>query len=158
MSPYRIPGKTLGTISESMGQDLEYLEDNLEILKPSLQLVKIQESLPKDLDLESIEKIQNNYFPPWRASLPYNVEIGSLDKEGERLLHLQELRESNGKSKLIYYTDASWSPEARGIGIAFQYYDQTTHHSHGKYLNIGPSNTVYDGELEAIIVKEHSKD
>ncbi|KAI1007941.1 hypothetical protein K3495_g291 [Podosphaera aphanis] len=142
----------------AMEQDLEYLGDNLEKLRPGLQLTKVQESLPQDLDLGNRETWINNYLPPWGAKLPYKVEIGILDKEKEKVLHNQIVMESHKNSLGIYYTDAARSSEAKGIGVAFQLYDQVTHHSHGELFNIGLSNTVYDGELEAIVkAVEHAE-
>ncbi|KAI1005697.1 hypothetical protein K3495_g2521 [Podosphaera aphanis] len=81
-------------VSKAMRQDLDYLRDKIDTLKPLLQLEKIRGSTSQHLDEEEMEKITSNLFPPWGADFPYSIEIGSLEKEKEKLLHDQRIRES----------------------------------------------------------------
>ncbi|KAI1006453.1 hypothetical protein K3495_g1769 [Podosphaera aphanis] len=113
-----------------MKQDLDYFGDKIDTFKPSLQLEKIRGFKSQHLDEEEMEKVTSSFFPPWGADLPYSIEIGSLNKEKEKLLHVQGIRESFGKNHIMYYTDASQSEEAVRIGVALYKFDLRTQHSH----------------------------
>lgn len=54
------------------------------------------------------------------------------------------------KPVIVYYTDASYYPGARGIGVAFKAFDYLNHVTWTDFKNIGQENINFNGELEAI--------
>ena len=79
------------------------------------------------------------------------MAISGQSKEEEKLIHNQIL-DNYGKNHFIYYSDASCSPESLGIGISLAGYDQIKQTILKEYYTISKDkNTIYDGELEAIV-------
>ncbi|KAI0995337.1 hypothetical protein K3495_g12845 [Podosphaera aphanis] len=128
------------------------------IKKKTHQLDLIKNSVPKEVDLDNIEVITNKDYPPWKRKIPYKVNIGHLPKEDQVLIHQAKVQHAMGTSTILYYTDASYYPEATGIGTAFVAYDQMTSRTWKQYKNIGQENIIYNGELEAITsALEHAR-
>ena len=98
--------------------DPYHIED--EIITQGNQVHLINQSLPPEIDLDNIEPVISFMYPPWKRKLPYNIHIGKLSREEEALIHHGKTRENRAKSVIVYYTDASYYPGARGIGVAFK--------------------------------------
>jgi ribonuclease HI len=120
--------------------------------RPPTQLEKLHRSIEQDLgDLESLEKIQHFKYAPWDRVIPYKINISNLSKEEAAARHMsdQDLRSNNVTA---IYTDASAIPNdnSTGIGIGLVALDPYGHQVYQNRFNLGPSQLVYNGELEAI--------
>lgn len=133
------------------------------------EIVELVEALPKAdttisslvnsiyplFDFESLERIRPFYFPPWEREVPFSVEISKLPKEDEAKAHLQYLQSICNSRNTSIYTDGSQTLEGRGVGFGFAVYTHIRDHIplipiHSKRGNIGDSELVYNGELEAV--------
>ena len=74
------------------------------------------------MDASTLEPIQHFHFAPWAKELPFEVTISKLTKEEAAKAHNQSLKDLP-RSSVIVYTDASSSPEARGIGVGLVAYN-----------------------------------
>ena len=119
------------------------------------QLNRIKNSISELVDSSLLEPIKHFYFPPWNKTPPYSVKISELPKEEAALAHTSSLK-SFGKNDVLIYSDASVFPKKttsiRTSLIVLKY--NTTNKSFGKThqesTNIGPSQLVYNSELEGI--------
>lgn len=139
-------------IKKALYQELAYLDPEAEIqMRKLLQTEKIRLSLKSNIDQENIETIIPNLFPPWERKIPYEIHISNQEKEIEADIHMAKIKEMWYQNHVVYYTDASWWPDAKGVGVAFMMYDHRTlttiHHS----TSLANEYQAYNGELEAIV-------
>jgi ribonuclease HI len=94
-----------------------------------------------------LEPIEHFKFPPWSAKTPYSVEISQLPKQEAALAHNRNLLQNNQLIRI--YTDASYIPNAIGIGVGLVVIDKSRP-IYTEQVNIGLDQIVYNGELEGI--------
>ena len=114
------------------------------------QISRIRGSIEGLVDYNSLEPIEYYRYPPWDRVPPYSVEISSLSKEQEAKAHLAIVPRLRIAT---IYSDASAisTPEAIGIGTGIVILDsKSPNPTYSERTNIGPSQLVYNGELEAI--------
>ena len=122
---------------------------------PKTQLGRIWNSIQGLVDLDNLEPIQHFKYPPWKRAIPYSVNISSLPKEEEAIVHTQKLAQL-GSDDYIIYSDASLipnDPEALGIGVGLaglQYNQESPIVTYQSTTSLGKSQLVYNGELEGI--------
>lgn len=139
-------------ISRIMKERIENWNDREQLPKKENQASRILKSLHYMLENTEIEPLVSSLHAPWNISLPYEVEIGNTHKNENVLLHNQVLSQAYGTKQVIYYTDASTSQEAIGIGISLVAYDQADLSTMTEYYTIAKDSiTIYDGELEGIV-------
>ena len=117
------------------------------------QLERISNSISRYTQLDNVETIQHYYFAPWDKDIPYKVNISSLSKEEAAIAHTSTLEQFSGTNTTTIYTDASSTPEGRGIGIGlvaktFLEGNSTSTTTYESTTNIGLNQLVYNGELE----------
>ena len=113
--------------------------------RPATQLERIRESICSLADLESLEQIEHFKYPPWAKQLIL-IEVADLPKEEAAIAHLAS---STSSLDTTIYTDASATPQGIGIGVGLVAITngKTTYKGQS---NLGSSQLVYNGELEAI--------
>lgn len=141
------------SIRHPVNQEIEKNSRNREIestiFSKALQLDRVRLSISDFIDSD-FEKIQHFHFAPWNKDIPYSVTISNSNKDDATNEHL-DLINANANSNYDIYTDASSisNPQSQGIGIGFGVFHQNRLIHHSK-SNIGSSQLVYNGELEAI--------
>ena len=98
------------------------------------------------------ERIIPFRFKPWQMETPYKVQISPETKEKAAVAHNTHMHTRLGSNLLAIYGDASSIPNGTGIGVGVVAYDYTNQGQevHQEKINIGKSQIVYNGELEAI--------
>ncbi|APA14489.1 hypothetical protein SS1G_06411 [Sclerotinia sclerotiorum 1980 UF-70] len=114
-------------------------------LKPT-QLEKIKNSIQKDFDPLTLERIHHFYFPPWKKEVPYRVNISKLGKEEAAMIHNLAFK-YRCKNTITIYTDASSTLEGIGVGIGIVVILPNGRNSYQETINIGVNQLVYNGEL-----------
>jgi ribonuclease HI len=111
---------------------------------------RIRHSIQELVDLDSLEHIQHFKYPPWKRITPYSVTISSLPKDQAAIAHNNL---GPGEDIFSIYTDASAiaHESSTGIGVGFLVCRNGTTQILDKMFNIGPSQLVYNGELQGII-------
>ena len=119
--------------------------------KSILQLDRIESSILEFTQNVNLEDLQHHYFAPWEKAIPYSVKINKLDKESATLKH-QELVNSTKSDQTYFniYTDASKLPDSEGVGVGLAVINRQRT-TYIEKVNIGGSQTVYDGKLEGVI-------
>jgi hypothetical protein len=82
------------------------------------------------------------------------VLISKLSKAEAIKAHNQQIKNLIFTNSITIYTDTSSIEEGKGIGVGVVVYDHSDWDKtkvHQENLNIGPSQLVYNGELEGII-------
>jgi ribonuclease HI len=117
------------------------------------QIERIYRSIQGLYSLDNLEKIQHYYFAPWDRKTPYEVLISKLSKAEAAKAHNQQIENLILTNSTTIYTDASSMEEGKGIGVGVVVYDHSDWDKtkvHQENLNIGPSQLVYNGELEGV--------
>ena len=112
------------------------------------QLSRIRDSIQNLVDLELLKSIEHYKYPPWNKAIPYKVKIVDLPKDEATTAYYTAL----DRNQVSIYTDASAISDnanstGKGVGLAVL---QNNTRLHCQSNNIGPSQLVYNGELEAI--------
>jgi ribonuclease HI len=103
------------------------------------------------VDLNSLETIQHFKYPSLNRNAPYTINISSMSKEEAAMAHRSN-QDQYSHSTISIYTDASAIPNGNstGIGVGLVAIDSLDHQIHQSQSNLGTSQLVYNGELEAI--------
>jgi len=117
-----------------------------------IQLERIKGSIQGLVDNESLEPLRHFFFAPWAKETPFKVIVSKRTKEEAAKAHNDSIRLSQSSNSAIVYTDASSSPEAKGIGVGLVAFDlnQGQRIINQKLINIGSEQLVYNGELEGV--------
>ena len=118
-------------------------------LKPRWNELRAQSKVLVDLDC--LETIQHFKYPPWNRNAPYTINISSMSKEEAAMAHRSNQDQHSDSTKSIY-TGASAIPNGNstGMGVGLVAIDSLDHQIHQSQSNLGTSQLVYNGELEAI--------
>lgn len=115
------------------------------------QLERAQASI-QNIWPDNHEIIKHLKTKPWRIKPMYEVHIGKNNKEDEAKIHETEIDRKRGTKTIYAYTDASSRHDGNGIGIGLVIYDLSQNIKlHQERKNIGSNQTVFDGELEAMV-------
>jgi ribonuclease HI len=120
--------------------------------RPKTQMERIRGSIEDVLaDVDSIETIQHFKYPPWSRTPPYAINISNMSKEETATVHNSN-QGQHPENTISIYTDASAIPNGNstGIGVGLVAVDLFGHQIHQSKSNLGPSQLVYNGELEGI--------
>ena len=114
------------------------------------QISRIRDSIEGLVDYSSLEPIECFKYSPWDRVPPYLVEVSSLSKEQEAIAHLAII--PRPRIATIYSNALAIStPEAIGIRTGIIILDsKSPTPTYSERTNIGPSQLVYNRELETI--------
>ena len=88
-----------------------------------IQLERIKGSIQGLVDNDSLEPLRLFFFAPWAKETPFKVLVSKLTKEETAKAHNNSIRLSQSSNSATVYTDASSSPEAKGIEVGLVAFD-----------------------------------